>query len=307
MKFIMVGSGAVGSYFGAKLQQLGHEVVFIARGKQLQALRETGLTLQHDGEHITLTVNATDDLSAAGAADYVFIAVKTWHVAEIVPQLIHFSDSHTRFLTLQNGVEAAPMVAEVVGEERTFAGLVRGFFQLDAPGLVNHVGVQPTIIFGTLDGERTPQADTLYNILAQTGIHAELSSDIEAALWEKFLLVTALSGVGAVTRSTVGEIRDYEPTHAMLQETMLEILRVGQGRGVNLSDDIPQKLMQFVSTFPYEATTSMQRDIMNGDPSELEAQTGAVVRLGREVAIPTPLNQMIYNSLILQERRARNS
>ncbi|MCA9914367.1 MAG: 2-dehydropantoate 2-reductase [Anaerolineae bacterium] len=307
MKFIMVGSGAVGSYFGAKLQQLGHEVVFIARGKQLQALRKNGLTLQHDSESITLTVTATDDLSAAGSADYVFITVKTWHVPEIIPQLTHFSDSHTRFLTLQNGVESAPMVADAVGEERTFAGLVRGFFQLDAPGLVNHVGVQPTIIFGTLDGERTPQAVTLFDILAQTGIHAELSDDIEAALWEKFLLVTALSGVGAVTRASIGEIRDYEPTYEMLKETMLEILHLGQGRGVNLNDGIPEKLMQFVSTFPYEATTSMQRDIMNGLPSELEAQTGAVVRLGREIAIPTPLNQMIYNSLILQERRARHS
>jgi len=306
MKFIMVGSGAVGGYFGAKLQQDGHEVVFIARGKQLQALQEKGITIRHDGDSMTVhPVTVTDDWAAAGSADYVFLAVKTWHVDELVQQLPMLKGDNTRFLTLQNGVEAPAIVADVVGEESTFGGLVRGFFQMDTPGVIDHVGVQPTIIFGQSNGGPSPEAEALTEALQSIDVYTELSSDITADLWKKFLLVTALSGVGAITRSPIGEIREYEPTLQFLRDTMQEIVNVGLGHGVNLPDDLVTGYMDFVNTFPYEATTSMQRDLMNGYPSELEAQTGAVVRLGRKVNVPTPLNDIIYQSLVLQERRAR--
>ncbi|HEX2907956.1 MAG TPA: ketopantoate reductase C-terminal domain-containing protein, partial [Phototrophicaceae bacterium] len=135
--------------------------------------------------------------------------------------------------------------------------------------------------------------------------YSELSANIEKALWEKFLLVTSLSGVGTVTRSTIGEIRAYEPTCQMLRQVMEEMVALARGRGLTLAPDVVERTMQFVGTFPNEATTSMQRDLMNGLPSELEAQTGAVVRLGRAVGVSTPVNQFIYDSLILQERRAR--
>lgn len=306
MKFIMVGSGAVGGYFGAKLQQDGHEVVFIARGKQLQALQENGITIQHDGSSMTVhPVNVTDELAAAGTADYVFLAVKTWQVDEIVRQLPALKEENTRFLTLQNGVEAPQIVAKVLGEEATFGGLVRGFFQMDEPGVIQHVGVQPTIIFGQADGGRSPQAEALHEALQAIGVYTELSSDITADLWKKFLLVTSLSGLGAITRSPIGEIRDYAPTYKMLRDAMQEIVNVGLGHGVALPDGLVQNNMAFIDTFPPEATTSMQRDLMSGYPSELEAQVGAVVRLGRKVNVPTPLNDIIYQSLILQERRAR--
>ena len=306
MKFVMVGSGAVGGYFGSKLQVAGHEVVFVARGELLRVLRETGLTLCHESEETRLpSVTATADLTAIGPADYVLIGVKSWQVEAVARQLPALKGPRTRFLTLQNGVEAAPQVATYVGPEQTLGGLVRGFFQLDAPGRVRHVGVQPTIIFGQLDGRRTEPAEQLLHCLTGAGIYAELSDDIEAELWKKFLLVTALSGLGAVSRSTVGEIWAYAPTRHMLRDVMAEIVTVARGRGVKLPADILAGTLAFVETFPPEATTSMQRDIMNGLPSELEAQTGAVVRLGHEAGVATPLNQFIYQSLVLQEQRAR--
>lgn len=306
MKFVMVGSGAVGSYFGARLMQAGHEVVFVARGTQLRALRENGLTLcLGDDETVLRRVTATDEIAAAGAADYVLIAVKAWQVAEIAPKLAALEGGDTRFLTLQNGVEAPGVVAETVGAAQTVGGLVRGFFEMDAPGRVRHVGVTPAIIFGQIDGERTPPMERLLEALTGAGIYAELSDDIEAALWEKFLLVTSLSGVGAVTRSPIGAIRDCDRTRQMLRQVMDEIVSVARARRINLSADVIERTLKFVQTFPPEATTSMQRDVINGLPSELEAQTGAVVRLGREASVTTPVNQFIYDSLILQEMRAR--
>lgn len=306
MKFVMVGSGAVGSYFGARLMQAGHEVVFVARGAQLHALRESGLTLcLGDGETVLRPVAATDEIAAAGAADYALIAVKAWQVAEIAPKLTALDGGDTRFLTLQNGVEAPGMVAEIVSAAQTVGGLVRGFFEMDAPGRVRHVGVTPAIIFGQIDGRRTPQVERLLEALTGAGIYAELSNDIEAALWEKFLLVTSLSGVGAVTRSPIGAIRDCDRTWGLLRQVMDEIVSVARARRINLTADVIERTLKFVQTFPPEATTSMQRDVINGLPSELEAQTGAVVRLGREASVTTPVNQFIYDSLILQEMRAR--
>ncbi len=302
----MVGSGAVGGYFGAQLQRAGHEVVFIARGEHLRVLRESGLTVtDQNGATLRLQVQASDDLTTVGPADYVMIAVKTWQIADVARSVPVLRHEHTRFLTLQNGVEAPDIVAEQVGRAQTLGGLVRGFFELEAPGRVRHAGVQPTIIFGQLDGQRTPEAERLLRALLDAGIYSELSDDIEAALWEKFLLVTSMSGVGAVTRASIGEFRQYPATRAMLETVMAEIIAVARARGVRLPDDTLERTLAFIDTFPPETTTSMQRDIINGLPSELEAQTGAVVRLGREAGVATPLNQYIYDSLILQERRAR--
>lgn len=307
MKFVMLGSGAVGSYFGAKLQLAGHEVVFVARGAHLRALTENGLTLcVGDDETRLFPVTATDDLATIGEADYVLIGVKSWQVDEVAQTLPLLKGPHTRFVTLQNGVEAGSTVAAQVGAAQTLGGLVRGFFQMEAPGRVRHVGVRPTIIFGQLDGQPSEPTEQLLHHLLNADIYAEHSGDIQAALWEKFLLVTSLSGLGAVTRSTIGEMRTFEPTRQMLGEVMAEIVAVAKSRGVHLSEDAATRTLAFVDTFPPDATTSMQRDLMAGLPSELEAQIGAVVRLGQEAGVPTPINQFIYDSLILQEMRARS-
>jgi 2-dehydropantoate 2-reductase len=306
MKFVMVGSGAVGSYFGAKLQQSGQEVVFVARGKQLQALRDNGLTVRTpNGDTHLPNVAVTDDLASVGQADYVLISVKTGQLDPILPQLNALKRVGTRYLTLQNGVEAPQQVAQVVGVEQMLGGLVRGFFELDAPGIVRHVGAIPAIIFGQIDGGMTHQAALLREILSQAGVRAEIPADIEAALWEKFVFVCALGGVTTVARSTVGEIRAYPPTWQMLEQAMREIIAVGQAHGIHLADDVIDRWLTFAQTFPGTATTSMYRDIVAGLPSELDAQTGAVVRLGREAGVTTPINQFIYDSLILQEMRAR--
>lgn len=304
MKFVMIGSGAVGSYFGAKLLQANHEVVFVARGAHLRALSEHGLILRHDADEALLhPTTVTDDLTSIGAADYVLICVKSWQVDEIARALPLLPAS--RYLTTQNGVEAGEIVARYVGAESTLSGLVRGFFQMEAPGVVRHAGVQPAIIYGQVAGTRTAPAEALLAALTAADIYAELSDHIEVPLWEKFLMVTALSGVGAVTRSPIGEIRDYAPTYHMLQDVMTEIVQVARARGVALPGDPVARALKFIATFPHDSTTSMQRDIMSGLPSELEAQTGAAVRLGRDAGVGTPLNQFIYDSLILQETRAR--
>ncbi len=189
MKFVMVGSGAVGCYFGARLLLAGqgHEVVFVARGERLRALQEQGITLVH-GDDVTRLpqVVAVEALSEVGAVDYVFLGVKTWQVADAALTFAALTDAHTRFLTLQNGVEAPHEVAQVVGAERTLGGIVRGFFQMDGLTTVRHVGVPPTIIYGQIDGSTSAPTDRLLPLLTAAGLNAEQSTILKLPCGRSF-------------------------------------------------------------------------------------------------------------------------
>lgn len=308
MRLVIYGAGALGSYFGAKLCQQGHNVVFIARGRQLEALRTRGISVVSADEQFDLpSVQVTDDPAGVGKADYVLLAVKTWHIETVLPHLPGMVGADTRVLTLQNGVETPQIIGSVIGIAHVLAGVVRGFFAADAPGTVRHLGVRPSILFGQITHQKTAHASRLLECLLSAGIHAEIPENIDTALWEKFMLVCAVSGVGAVTRVPIGAIREFPQTWQMLEGCMHEIARVAQAYDIPLSDDVVQRTMRFVDTFPFDATSSMQRDIMQGLPSELEAQTGAVVRLAAAQGIAVPIHEFIYASLVLQEQQARRT
>ncbi|MCB0180085.1 MAG: 2-dehydropantoate 2-reductase [Anaerolineae bacterium] len=308
MRIAIYGTGSLGGYFGAKLALAGNDVHFIARGKQLAAIQSNGITLDGADEQFTLhPVQATDNPAEIGPVDAVLVGVKTWQVEDVAARLGPLLEPHTRVLTLQNGVEAPGYIAQQIGPQRVLGGVCRGFFFLEAPGKIRHVGVQPSIIFGQIDNTQTPETKNVLAALQGAGIHSSIAPDIQVALWEKFLMVTALSGVGAVTRSPIGPIRDHPPTRRMLTDAMAEIFAVAMGHQVKLKPDFLESCLTFIETFPPEATTSMQRDWQDGYPSELDAQTGAVVRLGQAAGVETPLNEFIYNSLILNERKARGT
>lgn len=306
MRIAIYGTGSLGGYHGAKLALAGHDVTFIARGQQLAAIQAHGLTIDGVEDQFTLhPVQATADSAEIGPVDAVLVGVKTWQIEEVAARLASLVAAHTRVLTLQNGVEAPEQIAQYIEPKHVLGGVCKGFFLLESPGRIRHVGVQPSITFGQIDHSQTPEAENLLAALQSAGIQSAIAPDIQVALWEKFLLVTSLSGVGAVTRSPIGPIREYPPTRRMLVQSMVEIVTVATAHQVKLDPNFVEKTLAFIETFPPEATTSMQRDWMAGLPSELDAQIGAVVRLGQAAGVETPLNEFIYNSLLLMERQAR--
>jgi 2-dehydropantoate 2-reductase len=136
-------------------------------------------------------------------------------------------------------------------------------------------------------------------------VKVEVPSDIHVALWEKFLFVVSFGGVGAVTRAPIGVIRTLPETRRLLEQCMREIFEVARARQIGLSKGIVEKTMIFLDSLAASGTTSLQRDIADGKPSELDAWNGAVVRLGQEVGVSTPLHTFIYNSLLPLELQAR--
>jgi 2-dehydropantoate 2-reductase len=308
MKFAIFAAGGVGGYFGGRLAQAEHDVTFIARGEHLEAIRETGLRVDSiDGDFVIQPAKATDDPDSVGAVDVLLVAVKAWQMEEAIEQMKFLVGTTTVIIPLLNGVEAPEQLSAAFGSECVLGGLCRISSFVAEPGRIQHVGMKPYIAFGELDNEKSERVSALQKIFAEIpDIVADVPDDIHVAMWEKFIFICALSGVGAVTRQVVGVYRDIPETRAMLYLALKEAFKVGKKRGVALPKNFADVMLDRIDNLPDEMLASMQKDVMDGRPSELESQNGAVVRMGRELGLPTPTHDFIYASLLPMELKAQN-
>ena len=305
MRIAIFGTGGAGGYFGAHLARSGEEVVFIARGEHLKAIREQGLRVETTAGEMIVNSEATDDPAGVGAVDVVLVGVKTWQVKDAAQAMRPMMTRQTFVVPLQNGVEAAAELAAELGAEHVLGGLCGTISRVVSPGHILSIGETNFIRFGELDNHASERTERLRQAFERAGVKAEVPSDIQAAVWEKFIFVAPYGGVGAVTRVQAGVIRSLPETRRLLERGMLEILEVARARQISLPEGIVERSMSLIDSLAPGATTSLQRDISAGKPSELEAWNGAVVRLGLETGVPTPLHEFIYHSLLPSERRAR--
>jgi 2-dehydropantoate 2-reductase len=307
VRIAVFGTGGVGGYFGGRLAQAGESVVFLARGTHLEAIRRDGLRIESTaGDFELRDAEAVSDPATVGPVDVILLGVKAWQVTEAARALGPLLGPDTFVVPLQNGVEAADDVAGVVGAPRVIGGLCRIVSFLTAPGVVRHAGVNPQIEIGERDGRSSSRVKRLAEAFTRAqGVSVVVPADIEAAIWEKFAFIAPLSGVGAVTRRPAGVLRAVPETRQMLEEAIREIGAVARARGVAVRPDLVAQTLAVVDGLPEDATASMQRDILDGRPSELEYQTGAVVRLGRAAGVPVPVHECLYASLLPLEREAR--
>jgi 2-dehydropantoate 2-reductase len=307
MNVAIVGAGGVGGYFGGRLAQAGEDVVFIARGEHLRAMQKNGLRVDSiNGDFRVDPVMATDAPSTVGEVDYILVAVKSWQLPDAIETMRPMVGEQTSIVPLLNGVEAPDLISGAFGDERVLGGFCSMIGMVAAPGHISHVGAHPTIMFGERDHRRSERVERLRNAFSRTeGVQAGIPEDIHVAMWKKFLLIASWSGAGAVTRAPIGVIRTLPETRNLLEQAMEEIHGLANARNVAMEREAIGQAMAFLDALPYEGTASMQRDILAGRRSELDAQNGAVVRLGKEAVVATPVNGMIYSSLPPQEMQAR--
>jgi 2-dehydropantoate 2-reductase len=306
MRIAVFGAGGVGGYFGGRLAQAGEEVIFIARGAHLQTLQTEGLRVESiQGDFSVKPVQASDDPRRVGQVDAVLVCVKAWQVPEAAAAMRPLVGEQTIVVPLGNGVDAPEQLAAVLGAGPVLGGLCHISALIAAPGVIRHAGIKPHVAFGMLDGKPSPRAERLLQAFERAGVWAEIPPDIRSAMWEKFLFIAAFSGVGAVTRAPAGVLRSVPEARQLLEQAMREIEAVAHKRRVNLPEGIVPNTMAFVDGLGTGVTASMQRDIIAGKPSELQAQNGAVMRMGLELGVPTPANSFLYASLLPQELRAR--
>ena len=305
MRIAVVGAGGVGGYFGGRLAQADHDVTFVARGEHLKAMLQEGLRVESiNGDFAVSSVQATDNPDDIGAVDLVIIGVKAWQIAGTAARLSPMLGPDTLVLPLQNGLEASSQLAAALGPQPVLGGLCAIYSFITAPGCVRHMGIDPSVTFGALQLSQAGRLAEVQAALRQAGITANIASDIRVPLWEKFL-VLRWGVVGAVSRVPAGVLRRLPQAREMIDQASHEVLAVAKTQGIDMPADALPRSSALLDSLPAGATTSLQRDVMEGRPSELDAQAGALVRLGEQVGVATPLHAFIYHSLLPMEMQAR--
>jgi 2-dehydropantoate 2-reductase len=305
MKATVIGPGAVGGLIGALLARSGESVSFVARGKALSEIKERGIRIRaSDEEFSTGPLPASDSPQALGVADLVVVAVKSWQVLEVAPTLKPLIGENTMVFPVQNGVEAADQLRAAVGDRPVLGGICHVISMLEAPGQIFYRG-SLELTLGELNGGTSPRLWSITKVLQKAKMKVTLSENIRADLWEKLQFVEPLGSVGAVSRETIDVLRAIPETRRLLTEAMLEIAEVAKAVGVKLRDGAYERALKRVDALPAGATASMQRDVMANRRSELEEQTGAVIRIGTAAGVKVPVHEFLWAALLPQETRAR--
>lgn len=299
MRFAIIGAGAVGGFLGTRLIASGNDVSIVTRGKTLQALRDNGLTLITEGRRQTVAVQATDDPGDIGQVDYVFSAVKATQIIAALEPAGALIGSNTAVVTTQNGVDGPRLTASVVGEH-TVPGVLNAWLATREPGVTEFRGGPSTLHVAEWTNKASQRVTKLREILNAAGIISPEPEDIWELLWAKSMFVVPPGGLGALTGLPLGELLSRQGLRRVLIDATTEIRDVAVARGVQMPHGIIADTVAFDEAQPSSSTTSMQRDILSGRPSELEPQLGAIVRYGREAGVPTPLHELMYEVLKLR-------
>jgi 2-dehydropantoate 2-reductase len=293
MKIAVIGSGGVGGFYGLKLVQAGHDVMFVARGAHLKAMRETGLQIENEAGTITASlpdVQVTDDMLSLGKPDLILIAVKMWDLEDIATTLKKIAGPETAVLSLQNGVIKDIVLKRVFGEQSVMGGVAYVATSIGRPGVIKQVGPMQRIKVGEYGGRKTERSETLVRAFTQTGVDTTLADDIERTLWEKYVFLVGLSSMTCLTQLTIGPVREHEGSRALLRSIIGEAVAVGRARGVQLPADYADACMQLVDNVAYTMTSSMYHDLEKGNRLELPWLGGGVVSLAGEAGVPVPAN-----------------
>lgn len=305
MKIAIIGTGGVGGYFGGKLAKAGYDVTFLARGEHLKAIQQHGLRVKSiHGDFIVNTVKVTDTIKNIGPADFIILAVKAWQINDIVQDLTTIIKRDSLILPLMNGVSSIDELKEKIDPKNLIAGLCRIISKIESPGLINHFGVEPSIVFGESDNTLTERVKIIKDIFDKTEIKARISDDIMVDVWKKFIPI-CVSGLLAVSKTNYGELRELRETRHLMTGLLKEAYDLSQKIGIKIEPDFLGKAIAFIDSFPYESTSSLTRDVLEGKPSEIEYQNGTIVRLAEKYGIETPINRFVYYCILPMEIKAR--
>ena len=297
MRIAAMGAGGVGGYFGARLQQAGHEVVYFARGKHLAALKEKGLTLKSPLGAAQLPVNVYADPKETPPVDVVMFAVKLWDTESAAEQLRPIVAGHTVVIPFQNGVESIERLRKIFGAEQVLGGSAYIATRIAAPGVIEHIGQMAGLEFGPLMPSQRAAAAAFHAACQSAGINAKLADDIQRVIWQKFIFLVAVSGCTASARVPLGVVRADPDLRWMFEQAMRETYRLARARGVDVPQDYVGGRMAFLDTLPAEMRASMAHDLEAGNRLEAPWLCGAVAKMSAQANIDAPVNRAIYAAL----------
>ena len=303
MRFAILGSGAVGGYYGAKLARAGHDVTFVARGAHLEAIRARGLEIRSAAlGDFTVHARAEQDTSRVGTVDVVLFAVKAYDNASALPLLAPMLSGQTAVLTVQNGVDSAADVASAAGEARTLGGTTYIATALEAPGLIVQTGTHRRIVFGEAFGDLprlTDRVRAIHDAFSGADIQSFPVEDGRVPVWEKFVFLAALAAFTGAARLPIGPVWADPFTRAQFLAGCREIEAVARAEGVPVAADVVDRIVPYVEGIPGTMRSSLLIDLQAGKRIEVEALQGSVVRRAAKLGIAVPIMSTLYSVLKL--------
>jgi 2-dehydropantoate 2-reductase len=302
-RILVYGAGAVGSFFGGLLARAGHDVDFVARGAQLEALRTRGLRIDSRilGTIELPHVSAHARASETGTADLVLVCVKTHQTAGVLDDLATALHERTMLVPLQNGVEADEVLAARFGWARVVSAVVYVGATLEQPGVVSHAAAG-TIVLGARPGFDATRLPPVHDALSAPGVRVERAKDIQRERWRKLVWNASFNTISALTQRTTSELMVMPEARALVETVMREVIAVAQAQGISLSGSEVTDQMGWTARAP-AIRTSMMVDRGRRRPMEIDALTGVVVRKGREAGVPTPCTEALHALLTAVDER----
>ncbi len=305
MNIVIIGVGGVGGYFGGKLALAGFKTTFIARGQTLQKIKQHGLQVKSILGNFHVDAQATDNYEVIREVDLILLCVKSWQIEAVAKKIKPFLSSNATVLPLQNGADNADRLSSILPPAQVIAGLCIIVSKIESPGVIDHFGYEPEIIFGEIDHIQSQRVKKIHDVFSKAGFKNKISADIHRDIWLKFLFIASISAMGALTRSVLGVMREDTFIRDKLIKTAEEIVSVGRALGIDIDHSDLKPCFSIIDKIDYQTTMSLQRDMMEGKPSELENFNGYIVRQGDKLGIETPVNDFIYYSLRPMEEKAR--
>ena len=297
MKIAAIGTGGVGGYFGARLQQGGHEVAFLARGRHLAAIRDNGLTVNSPLGSANLKVKVYERPAEIGPVDVVMFAVKLWDTESAAESIRPLLAGGGVVIPFQNGVESIERLRRFFPAEQVLGGSAYIASRIASPGVIEHIGQMCRLQFGPLLPAQRAASERFLEACKKSSINAELSDDIVRGNWEKFVFLVALSSATTIARAPLGVVRADPDLRELFEKAMRETWALGRARGVKLADDFVEARMKFAETLPAEMKASMTHDLEAGGKLEAPWLCGAVARMAREAGIDAPVNRTVFAAL----------
>jgi 2-dehydropantoate 2-reductase len=297
MKIAAMGAGGVGGYFGARLQQAGHDVTFFARGRHLEAIRSNGLRVESPHGDALLKVRVLEDPREAGVADVVLFAVKLWDTEAAAEKLRPIVGTDTAIIPFQNGVESIARLRQVFPEKAVLGGSAYIATRVKSPGVIEHTGEMSRLQFGPVLPSQKERAEAFLAACREAKLNAEIPEDIVRANWEKFVFLVAVSSATAVARAPLGVVRGDPDLRWLFEQAMRETWRLGRARGVALADDFVEARMKFADGLHAGMKASLAHDLENRGRLEAPWLCGAVARMSEEAGLEAPVNRAVYAAL----------
>ena len=307
MKIAIMAAGGLGSYYGALLAHAGHEVTFIARGAHLQALRANGLSVTSPHGNLTIRpARATDNPAEIGVVDWVLFSVKTYDNETAARALLPLIGAQTTVVTFQNGVDNHDHIAALIGKEHVIVAPTQVVSNIAAPGVIEQKSPFRNSFVGEVFAPGiTPRVEQFVALLKSTGVEATAVPDGRKPLWHKLVFIASASGLASLARTAPHELFQMPQARDLLRAAMEETRAVGVAQGVELDADIVERQYQFTLNLKPGAKPSMQLDLEAGKRLEIDAMSGAIVRLGAAKGVATPVHQTIYVALKMEDERVR--